>query len=442
MTAPTLIFLRLNAIRATPQAFRNVLPLTDALTALQLLPRRSENFPQTTITIGHAVQTRRPTRRLIDHHVAAVLPSVQMRAPGVKVGMAESIGDWYAGKSGRSPDYVGHDWENDDLLEYTPDSWLDDLRTGAPPARFAAPPESRRSSSTVGRSSSSPARSSSVRSSPARPSPARSPSARSVPAPQPRPGRDLTEAALAVQTAVPGIGYKKLARRLRQNGWPTITEADLRGALEQPPTSPPPGQRTTGPSTTRSVPPQPPAASKETELALAIRVIRKTTPGLTLEQLTEQVRRCGWPDATRAGMRVAVEELRETSRSNASTPLTQGRLSHDLMIVAVRALHAMAPHADAADLTRLLRQYGWHLTPPEQVRVALAKVRPRKSANRAKPQPSTKRAEKPRTPAPAQRRTRPGNPDHYRRDVTPLPKAEVCPSCGSAVSVLGTCHCS
>jgi hypothetical protein len=48
-----------------------------------------------------------------------------------------SIRNWYANESARDHGGSGYDWENDDPIDRTPDSWLDDAISYAP-ARGAA----------------------------------------------------------------------------------------------------------------------------------------------------------------------------------------------------------------------------------------------------------------------------------------------------------------
>lgn len=54
--------------------------------------------------------------------------------------MATSIGDWYANADGRYSDNHGHDWENDDQPDRNRDSWLDRLPRTEP----RIPPQRRR----------------------------------------------------------------------------------------------------------------------------------------------------------------------------------------------------------------------------------------------------------------------------------------------------------
>lgn len=138
--------------------------------------------------------------------------------------MPRSIDDWYANAWATEQD-PAHDWENDDPFDHSVDSWLDDLPAqpidNGHGARTPAPRQRATTTSRPRRSIGIPQR--------ARPGNA--------------PGeehdayrtREVDAAIQRIRTATPGIGARKLARRLRDRGWPAITGREVRARLEHLP---------------------------------------------------------------------------------------------------------------------------------------------------------------------------------------------------------------
>lgn len=369
--------------------------------------------------------------------------------------MAESIDDWYANASARRAGDLGRDWENDDQPDRGPDSWLDERDSGRFDRAASAPPKSATSSRT---------------------STTRGPAAGRVPV-------TLVDHARAIQAAFPGIGFKKLTRRLRQSGWPHASESDVRRALGDQAGSAPSVRNTLETPAQRSMPQPSGAAATSTgeasrrdgtpideseRLTLAVLVIRKAEPGITNDRLRQRLRRCGWPTISEAGVRAAIEVMKAEQavlKHAATTPAggpaahSKGDLDPESLIVAVRVLRDVFPRLSSGELARRLREFGWHLVARDQVRTAMTTLDPESArawsppALRTKPvgatanaaaanmldrSASTTRTQPPKSP----RKTRSTISRNRGSKPSPDPRLETCPSCGVAISVLGTCRCS
>jgi hypothetical protein len=356
-----------------------------------------------------------------------------------------TISDWYADAEGRDSEAPGYDWENDDRPDRTPDSWLDRLGS-----KTAAVPQQSRS---VGR-----------RTAPQRaPSPARSSTARSS-----SPSiREIANAARPIRAAQPNLSDKALAKRLRQQrGWTAVTQADVRKALGNDTSGPtrdvratssghgrqPVGKRTSGSSPSRPVS-DPPLR----KVADAVRTLRLAEPAASTETLTQLLRQRGWTAVTQADVLKALGSMAPQPRSGrpqtpattksrpkqanqpppGPSPASRSIANPSLQAIAraARALLAAQPGLGYKTLARRLQEDGWTMVTQAHVRKALGGTTP---------QPR-----KPRPPTPSAAKTRHKQADREATRFieklarrTPMPRASVCPSCGTPVSVLGRCRCS
>lgn len=116
--------------------------------------------------------------------------------------MGRSIDEWFADAEGRRLNDSAYDWENDDALDQTPDSWLDRIKhRNVPEASSSHAPRllrlSRAAWPGLRYTSSGYLRS------------------------------ELAEAVRTIREKSPGIGAKGVLRRLREAGWLSIAAADL-----------------------------------------------------------------------------------------------------------------------------------------------------------------------------------------------------------------------
>lgn len=205
--------------------------------------------------------------------------------------MASSIGDWYADAEGRHSDH-GHDWENDDQPDRNRDSWLDRLPREEP----RIPPPSR--------------------SAPRKPRTGRQ--VRRVPEPTSRAPRpyyqEVVNAAHALRAKHPGMGDKALARRLRDLGYTTVKQSDVRAALRRDPGPVPSERHNKGIQAKRlgslAVPVgQPIASGRTSDFVVAVRTFWIKAPDLSLEALTRLLHGRGWTAFTQDDVRKVLRSL-------------------------------------------------------------------------------------------------------------------------------------
>jgi hypothetical protein len=137
-----------------------------------------------------------------------------------------SIRDWFDNASARERGGFRYDWRDDDPIDRTPDSWLDNLSPagGRPaPAAPARPAIRNRSASAA---------------------PARSSKRNAGPVVRGN-GTDqtLAQAIQSLRATFPGIGNKGVVRRLRQSGWTSLSDDALEVLLEAGPPPPPVNSR-------------------------------------------------------------------------------------------------------------------------------------------------------------------------------------------------------
>ncbi len=243
--------------------------------------------------------------------------------------MAGSIGDWYTNASEHERGNLRYDWQHDDPAEGAPVPWPD----GYPVRRG-------RASGTKGRRAARSAGIVTTRRG-AIVGTARSSLADGSDEPK------LAAAARRIRANVVGISMAWLTQRLRQNGWPDVTEERVRSALH--------GRRTAQPAAPRPI-------------------------LFPIE---------------RAPARPAVKRAAGTSRPPLAAEIGRLQAAH----------HGIA----IKGLTRRLRADGWWDVTQDQVRTMLEAT-------------------------PATRRSRPDHSEPRRADT--------CPSCGTAISILGICRCS
>lgn len=256
----------------------------------------------------------------------------------------------------------GYDWENDDRPDHTPDSWLDRL-TSSSAARGAVVRNG------TGKGSSSQQQQKS-----------RAPAGgRRTNSPSTRPtDRDIADAAHAIRSEIPNIGYKGIAKRLRQRGWTHVDYLIVGTALQRHPTP------TVREAKRAAAPPKPRAEGQRTVRA-----------------------KKGTAQASGAGDASGLRGFEK----------------------AVRAARTHMPGMDVPGIVRHLRRYGWPYCTEAEVRRALRAQAPVERPRAGdKPLTTRSRSEKPKL-RPSLR-------------VPPPPPVDICPSCAVRISVLGTCRCS
>ncbi|SCG67739.1 hypothetical protein [Micromonospora coxensis] len=203
--------------------------------------------------------------------------------------------------------------------------------------------------------------------------------ARAVPSPRQPSEREIAEAAHRIRAEIPNIGPKGIAKRLRQHGWTRVDHRVVGMALQRHPAPAAGGKKN------KAAPASPPRTTGRSE------------------RLTGPAKKTG-----QAGGTGQAQPLSKFER-------------------AVRTARIDMPGMDVAGIVRRLRRYGWPTCTDADVRHALGMspgTGPVKSG----------RSRPPRGNGSATKRAQPL--------TCSLPAAEICPSCGVRVSMLGTCRCS
>jgi len=180
----------------------------------------------------------------------------------------------------------------------------------------------------------------------------------------------------------------------------------------------------------------------------AVHTLRAERPGIGDKTLLRRLRDQGYTNVTQSDVRKALRQApalapsdrhrkgKQTKRVSA-LPVPTGRPNPSArasdFAAAARTLWTKAPDLSIDELTRLLHGRGWTMFTEADVRKVLSTLSPRPSPDR-KP---------PRTAA---RKGKAIKPRQLRRAnsvaASPQPRADICPSCGVAVSLLGLCRCS
>ncbi len=180
------------------------------------------------------------------------------------------IGDWYANSEGRWSDGLQRDWENDDPVDRTPDSWLDrlPLKTQARAAETGATTSGKRPGTKGNR----------------QPRPQRTPSViNGTAVSSDRPLRQMFISAVRdMLRKKPEIGEKEVLSRLRPQ-WPLATKREVRQALDA-------GRR------------------DPMVRADAIRAAKRDRMGLSGRKLAARLRRNGWDAMTEVEVRAALRQ--------------------------------------------------------------------------------------------------------------------------------------
>ena len=272
--------------------------------------------------------------------------------------MRRTIADWYANAEGRDSADFRHDWENDDRIDRTPDTWLDRLK---PSERVAGSRPSLRGAST------------------ARPSGGNALSQ-----------RRLADAARELQARMRGIKDATIARHLQQSGWPNVSAEQIRQALSSHPARPikQPGRATAKP--------QPPAVSSQS----TTRTTTRTKAGGTITVVSPSTGRPPLQTKPSRAGRVT------TSPARAHQEATCGMSTRELRSLAevVRKIEAKKPNIGIKRLAKEVKARGWARATKEQVEAA-----------RRLPLPDPPRPTPPRPKvqvlAPTPRTVRPPHPD-------------------------------
>jgi hypothetical protein len=203
-------------------------------------------------------------------------------------------------------------------------------------------------------------------------------------------------------------GTRPAARGQTRPAAPRGTRPAARG--QTPPAAP----REARPAARGQTPPAAPrrdVAASGDSLRVAVHVLRTLIPGIGAKGLTRLVRGHGWPSATK----VAVQSIIEGLQSGPRPAPAAGDPATLPTVIAVMRSAAGVRGGDDATL-RALRRCGWAHVTRAQVAAAQAPWH----------------ASSPSGPAEARRVD----------DRSRMQRAEVCPSCNTAISVLATCRCS
>ncbi|MBU2668219.1 hypothetical protein KOI35_32380 [Actinoplanes bogorensis] len=348
--------------------------------------------------------------------------------------MARSIDDWYSDASGRRGGGPGHDAENDEPVDRTPDSWLDDLHRPQAPEHRRAPraatplrgrPDGVTRQTPTSPSATDPATTAELQRA-ARAILTRRPhlkprdlrnalrvklgwpglsSDRVSEALGSKPGAMLAEDARSAMAKNPGIDSKKLAAHLRERGWVKATPGTVRAALHQ-------------------------KTSATTEaMARKVRALDASRPGWRVAALTAVIRRKGWPAATEADVRAALRGEKTVPSSGPAHRPRPGDAAVDRntarLVAEVRAYRAKHPRASLAEVGAHVRRVGWPGTTPDDIRQAL--LGPSRAVS-----PVVAPSAPPVTP----------DPDPHRTlDVPARSNTPTCEACGRVISRLGICGC-
>jgi hypothetical protein len=168
----------------------------------------------------------------------------------------------------------------------------------------------------------------------------------------------------------------------------------------------------TAPRQPRPVAPRhPDVPSSGDSLDVAVHVLRTLIPGIGTKGLTRLVRGHGWPSATKAAVQAITEELQSGRRP---APVSSDRATLAMVIGVMRSAADVKGGDDV--VIGALRRCGWTHVTRAQVAAARAPWH----------------ASSPSGPAEAGRVA----------DRSPIHRADVCPSCNTAISVLARCRCS
>lgn len=195
-----------------------------------------------------------------------------------------SIGGWYADAGMRGSADHGRDWENDDIPDRTPDSWLDDLGIASSPYSPGGGRGEPRRSGTEG-ATHRPGTSCQCITCKAQLRRATS-----------DPGASLATAARKLLSTMPGAKDSTLARHLRSSGWPDVTAEQVGRVLQglnrrQSQQRPPPAKKN-------------PLRSQR--LADAAKAAQGKHPRLGIRKVTQKLRKSGWPAVTEDEVRAAL----------------------------------------------------------------------------------------------------------------------------------------
>ena len=352
------------------------------------------------------------------------------------------INDWYANAEGRSWDKPEYDWENDDPPDRTPDSWLDRYT-----AKLARTPQDlhhgRRTADGLAAGVSDRLRA-------------------------------IAKAAREMRVAEPGLSDKTIARRLRERGW-NVTKADVRNALghkmpqstagrQAPPLVSRRSRR--GGQSPSSVPNAawPTGTPSPPQIAKAAHDMRATEPRLGFKTIARRLRERGW-NVTRADVRNVLgpkvpqltavpqptagrqappvvfrsaAESQPVGQTPSTIPNVAGPADIPSLPQIAKAAHGMRaiePWLSDKSVALRLRERGWNVTEAD-VREALGKKPVRSTRGRATVPRRTKKRGTQDLPV------RRGASSKRRSSSASSTRVALCPSCGVAVSLLGTCRCS
>jgi hypothetical protein len=176
------------------------------------------------------------------------------------------------------------------------------------------------------------------------------------------------------------------------------------------------------------------AAQPRGNLAEAARAVLAAEPGLSYRAVAGRLRQRGWPAVTRADVGKVLARSASDPQQSAPRVASKRQSSANLPLrdiaTAARAILTAKPGLSYQAVAERLQRNGWPTITRAHVSRAL------KTTSRLRlSEPENQRTGRQRTRAEARFLGRLAR-------ANPMPRAEICPSCGTAVSISGLCRCS